>query len=152
MKAKNDEFTPQEKQIYKQASFIIVFFMGWLMGFAGIGGQAQDDPYSERLWMYIPNTPQGLGWACISEMPYHDVAQQSEAELIELVNQLGNVSLRGYLVEVASCNVDVLMDDPGGYAFAWRFTQQGHDGHPDHRHMTRGAAWIQWLSIDYSAP
>lgn len=147
MKAKRDE-------AQRLRPFVFISFGGLLMWMIftilmPMSSRAQPQPQ----YMYIRESPHGFDWYCLDDLPYgeiEDSPEQTEPELESLVHQLPDLQLRGYLIQVASCNLDMLLDDPYGYSFAWRFTSHNTDGHASHRHMTRGAVWIQYLSVDLS--
>lgn len=98
-------------------------------------------------YMVLYQGSQGLNFYCLDELPY------SEARPMLWDNERGAIELseRGELfaqvVQVESCYLDnVYLDPTSDDYYVFRFTSHDTDGHPNHRHITRGIAWIDWIA------
>lgn len=123
-------------------AFTMITLSMLLVSAVGASGSAAPE------YMLMYEGFEGWKWFCLDERPYQDSAQQSDAEIEALVTRLGSQAFVAYIVEVDSCNLDMIFRGEEGGLYAWRFTSHQTDEHLDHRHMTRGAAWIDWLSLD----
>lgn len=97
-----------------------------------------------RHWMILYGGSNGLNFYCTDHMPYSLTGRMVWDE------QLGAIELEGargrleaQVIEVAECNLDNIYSHRGQY-YAWRFTHHQTDEHPHHRHITRGAWWINF--------
>lgn len=127
--------------------YYIVLFS--LLGLAFIGSLAavldvQAAPAEARHWMIVYEGSKGLNFQCASTPPYADNLQQTEAEYTAYALHVEDLEVYAYVVEVEYCNLDVIYDD----MFVWRFSRAVTDGHENHRHMTRGAAWVRMLDYE----
>lgn len=85
----------------------------------------------------------GMNFYCLDELPYtisRDMLWDAENGFSEVEGRPSRVA---YVVEVTDCNLDIIYSQDDFY-FTWRFSSHNTDGHENHRHITRGAYWIDW--------
>lgn len=99
---------------------------------------------SARKYMVLYEGTRGLNFWCLDELPYsieRAMIWDDAAGPVELSEQ-GFLFAR--VVETDHCNVDNVYQVRDGAQYAWLFTERVTDGHEDHRHITRGAWWVEW--------
>lgn len=99
-------------------------------------------------YMFIRQGAAGLDFYCADTPVYEDVQPMSLEDYSPFALNPQDLELYAHVIEVASCNLDNLYANDGGYMFAWRFDERVTDNHSDHRHMSRGAAWVRLLSFE----
>lgn len=100
-------------------------------------------------YMLVYTESQGLYFFCLDENPFELETPQSEPEIETLVSRLGHQTSTALGFEVDECNMDAFYYDENDQAYVWRFEDDNDiHGNPAHRHMTRGAYWINWLRLD----
>jgi hypothetical protein len=127
--------------------YAFLFFLLLLIALGLMTYEAQAN--TPRYWMYMMEGYSGLDFYCTDTKPYEDLSIQSYEEWSSFAAHPNDLVVYAQLVEVTHCNLDVIYrNDGGGDMFTWRFTEPVTDGHEDHRHFTRGMAWIHLLDFD----
>lgn len=105
------------------------------------------DAATPQVWMYIRQGAAGLDFYCSDTPVYEDLREMTEADYRPFALDVANLELFAHVIEVESCNLDNIYENDGGHMFAWRFDYRVTDDHEDHRHFTRGSAWIRLLDF-----
>lgn len=102
-----------------------------------------------QYWMVLHEGYNGLNFSCAATNPYADISEMTVEQYTPYALHPNDLDVRMQIIEVAYCNLDVVYEGQGDdYDFVWRFTERVTDGHQDHVHFTRGAAWIQLLVFE----
>lgn len=100
---------------------------------------------NDMYYMVIRPNKLGYDFDCLPYPPYEDERQMvwnDETGFSELTER---PLLIAQVIEVAYCHVDnIYLDESSGDYFRWGFTERVIDEHPNHRHVTRGAYWVDY--------
>lgn len=132
------------------AYWVVPTILFWLMALVVYvlfmsGYDAVRADTSDRFYMVIHPNKLGYDFDCLDRHPYWDERQMAWNEDIGFSELIERPLLVAQVVEVAYCHVDnIYLDKSSGDYFRFGFSERVTDEHPNHRHITRGAYWVEY--------
>lgn len=121
--------------------FCIVLLVAYVLFMSAYDAVRADT--NDMFYMVLRPNKLGYDFECLDHRPYLDERQMAwsgETGFSELTER---PLLIAQVIEVAYCHVDnIYLDKPSGEYFRWGFSERVTDEHPNHRHVTRGAYWV----------
>jgi len=122
---------------YAILAFIIFLMLLWIYE-----GAAQESPK----YMLLYQGSNGLNFYCLDELPYTELRPMIWDDELGTVELSERGDLLAQVVQVDDCYLDNVYQDPiSDNLYVFKFTSHNTDGHANHRHMTRGVAWIDLI-------
>lgn len=122
--------------------YLILAFFFALLPLALIAGSAQTPPK----YMLLYQGSQGLNFLCLDELPYSDSRQMLWDDTLGATELSERGELYAQVIEVDDCYLDnIYLDPTSDSLYVFKFTSHDTDGHSNHRHMSRGVSWVEWL-------
>jgi len=103
---------------------------------------------SNPLYMVIYRGARGLNFYCLDYLPIapsQDLIWDTELGATELYEDAGELVFQ--IVQVDNCNLTNVYQLEDNRHYALGFSSHNTDGHPNHRHITGLASWVERVEI-----
>lgn len=122
---------------YLILAFFILLMLLWIYE-----GAAQSAPK----YMLLYQGSNGLNFMCLDNLPYAESRPMIWDDALGATELSERGDLFAQVIQVNDCYLDnIYLDPTSENLYVFKFTSHDTDGHANHRHMSRGIAWVDWL-------